>query len=297
MKVIDRRDRKEVPVYLVSTAGISTRRGLEGQRQVLATIDRLSQQLIWQTRGMVKITIFSDHGHTLTPARYIDFRQYLAEKGWRVTSRLEGPHDVATMEFGLLTYEAFATRDRPGLAATVLQHPGVDLVTYIEGDAVIVEKTDGRARIERRGQRYRYAAEKGDPLDLAETVAKMKADGALDSDGYADDAEWFKRTQSHRYPDAPNRLWRAFNDLVENPPDLVASLKFEYYAGLKARAQWLTVLPSTHGSLDRRDSTAFIMSTAGPLLPEGGAIRSRDLGTIFEKLDGHSWPPAHESGK
>ena len=292
-KLFDRRDRKELPIYLVSTAGMSTRHGLEGQRQVLAAIDRLSQEMVWKTRGMVKITLFSDHGHTLTECVRLDFRKYLSEKGWRIVTRLEGPRDVALMEFGLITYEAFATRDPPALAATVLQHPGVDLVTYPDGEAVIVEKTDGRARVERRGERYRSVAEKGDPLELADIVAKMKADSVMDKDGFAEDAEWFKRTVMHRYPDAPNRLWRAFNSLVENPADLIASLKPQYYAGLAAQAFWVPVMASTHGSLDRRDSIAFIMSTAGPLLPPDTAIRSRDLSTIFEKLDGNPWPPHH----
>jgi hypothetical protein len=289
-KVFDRRDRMEVRAYFVSTAGMSTLRGLAGQRQVLEAVDRLCQELVWKTRGLVKITILSDHGHTLTPAVRADFPTFLREKGWRIVDRLQGPRDVADFEYGLITYAAFATRDRPGLAADLAKHPAVDVVTYAEPDAVVVASADGLARVERRGTQYRYQVEKGDPLELATIIEKMRADGAIDKDGFAEDAEWFKRTVVHRFPDPLNRLWRAFNGMVENPPDVVASLKPEFYAGSAARAALLPVVPSTHGSLDRRDSTAFIMSTAGPMSEAGEGIRSRDVGTLFEHLEGHYWP-------
>jgi len=292
LRIFDRRDRMELFAYFVSVAGLGTRQGAEGQRKVLDRVDRLVQELVWRTRGLVKVTMLSDHGHTLARAERVNFRPLLAEKGWRVVARLERPRDVVPIEYGFVTYASFATRDRAGLAADLAGHPAVDLVTYDGGEAVVVEKPGAKATVERRGRRYRYRAEKGDPLELGPIVEKMKADGVLDADLFADDAEWFKRTVVHRYPDPLNRLWRAFHGVVEQPPDVVASLKENFFATTEWRLIWIPFVASTHGDLARASSTAFIMSTAGPLLEPGAAARTMDEPAIFEKLEGRPWPPA-----
>lgn len=294
-EAFNRNDRAEVAVYFVGSAGLGTRKGLEGQRKVLDSMDRLAAELVWQTRGHVKITVFSDHGHTLQREERINFREFLAENGWRVADRLERPRDVAPIEYGLITYAAFAVDDKPALAATLLRHPGVDLVTYAQGDAVVVEKPDAKAFVERRGNRYRYRVEGGDPLELAPVIEQMKRGAGqggpvFDADGFADDAAWFRHTVTHHYPDAPNRLWRTFNGMVEHPPDVVASLKENSCAGLASRAFWLSSIESTHGDLARKSSTAFIMSTAGPVPAPAGALRHRDLPALLEQLTGRPWP-------
>ena len=296
LRVFGRRDRMELPSYIVSIAGIGTRQGAAGQRKVLELMDRLVHQLVWRTRGLVKVTMLSDHGHTLVRAERVGFRPFLAEKGWRIVERLERPRDVVAIEYGFVTYAAFATRDRAGLAADLVGHPAVDLVTYDGGEAVVVEKPGAKATIERRGRRYRYRATEGDPLELGPIVEKMKADGVLDADLFADDAEWFKRTVIHRYPDPLQRLWRAFHGVVEQPADVVASLKENYFAGAEWRLLWVPFVASTHGDLARASSTAFIMSTAGPLLEPDAAARTTDEPAIFEKLEGHAWPPAPAGG-
>jgi hypothetical protein len=124
----------------------------------------------------------------------------------------------------------------------------------------------------------------------------MKADGVLDADLFADDAEWFKRTVVHRYPDPLHRLWRAFHGVVEQPADVVASLKENYFAGAKWRLPWVPFVASTHGDLGRASSTAFIISTAGPLLAPDEAARTTDEPAIFEKLEGRPWPLAPAGG-
>ncbi len=295
-KVFDRRDRIEVPAYFVATAGLGTRLGSEGQRRVLETLDRLAEELVWRTGGLVKVTVLSDHGHALVRAARVDFRSYLRGQGWRAADRLEGPRDVAVIEYGLVTYAAFAARDRPALAATLIEHPAVDLVTYPEGEAVVVERPGAKAVVERRAGRYRYRPLQGDPLELAPIIEKMAAEKLLDADGFAEDAAWFARTLTHKYPDCLDRLWRAFNGLVENPPDVIASLKDGYFAGLASRAAWLPYVASTHGDLGRKSSTAFIMSTAGPLMPAGTGARHRDVPAIMQRLEGREWPPSRQGG-
>jgi hypothetical protein len=294
-KVFGRRDRTDAAAYFVGTAGLGTRQGLDGQRKVLEAVDRLAEELVQKTRGKVKVTMLSDHGHTLVRCERIDFRRYFQEHGWRPADRLERPRDVVPIEYGIITYAAFATDDRPGLVALLLEHPGVDLVTYPEGDRVAVEKKGEKAYVERRGARYRYAAAAGDPLELSAVIEKMKADSCVDADGFAADRAWFDRTLAHKYPDALDRLWRAFNGMVEHVPDVVASLKEPYCAGSASRAFWLPYVASTHGDLGRKSSTAFIMSTIGPVLPPGAGARHRDLPALLEKLTGRPWPPQGEA--
>ena len=293
-KVLDRRERRDAAAYFVSTAGLATRLGLAGQRRVLETIDRLAEEIVQQSRGRTKVTILSDHGHTLVRCERVDFRKFFEEHGWRPVDRLEKPRDVAPIEFGIVTYAAFATDDQPGLAGVLAEHPGVDLVTYPDGERVCVEKKGERAYVERRGNQYRYAATAGDPLELAPVIEKMKAEKAIGADGFADDRVWFERTLTHKYPDPLDRLWRAFNGMVEHAPDVVASLKEARCAGAASRMMWLPYVASTHGDLAEKGSTAFIMSTIGPVLPAGAGARHRDLPALLEKLTGRPWPPQGE---
>jgi hypothetical protein len=296
LKLFERRDRPMIVAYFVATAGLGTIEGADGQRKVLDRIDRLSEELVWRTRGLVKITIFSDHGHTLTKAEHADFKTYLAGKGWRPAEKLERPKDVVQIEYGFITYASFATAEREALASDLIGHPAVDLVTYQEGDAVAVQSPAGKAVVERRGNRYCYRTISGDPLDLVPLVdAAKKADPSLfDTDGFAEDRAWLKLTFTHRYPDAPDRLWRAFHGMVQHTPDVIASLKREYVSGWQ-RPIYNPKIASTHGDLDIRSSSAFIMSTSMPITPRWPFLRSRDLPDVLPVLTGRPWPPAARS--
>jgi len=296
LKLFQRRDRPMIVAYFVATAGLGTREGLQGQRKVLDRIDRLSEELVWRTRGLVKITLLSDHGHTLTRAEHADFKAYLTQGGWRPGEKLERPRDVVQVEYGYITYASFAARERADLAKDLAVHPAVDLVTYEEGGAVAVESPAGKALVERRAGRYRYRTVTGDPLDLGPLVdAAKKADaGLFDADGFAEDRTWLKLTFTHRYPDALDRLWRCFHGTVEHAPDVIASLKREYYSGWQ-RPLYSPSIASTHGDLGLASSSAFIMSTSMPIEPRWPLLRSRDLGDVLPVLTGRPWPPARRS--
>jgi len=289
--LLARRDRRHVIGYFVSTAGLATRDGAAGIEKVLDAVDRLSHQLVAESRGLVKITVLADHGHTLKRCERIDFRKFLGDKGWRITDRLNGPRDVAPVEFGLITYASFAAHDRPALAADLLQNDGVRLTFYQEGGAIVVRTRDGEARIERRGDRYRYRASTDDPLQLAPILERLKAEGKVDADGFVADRDLFLATVTHCYPDPLDRLWRAFTGMVENVPDVIADLSDGYYAGAATRAAWFDSAASTHGDLERMSSTTFIMSTVGPL---AGPLRSRDIPQALERLTGEPWPPVRQ---
>ncbi|MFO8013819.1 MAG: hypothetical protein R6X20_11005 [Phycisphaerae bacterium] len=292
VSLIERRDRPMVVAYLVSTAGLGTKHLGQGQEEILEALDRLAHQLVWESRGLMKITVFSDHGHQLVPAEWVDFRAFLGERGWGVTERLEKPKDVVVIDYGLVTYASFATRNRTKLAEALLEHDGVDLVTYASNGSVAVCADEGRARIEHRGGRYRYVRETGDPLHLAAVCKQAADDGLMDADGFADGRTWLRLTAGHAYPDAVVRLWRAFHGITEHVPDVIASLKDGYSAGLPSRAARYPDGASTHGDLAAKSSTAFIMSTAGPVPEAAGPLRSRDLPKVLPGLLGRPWPPA-----
>jgi hypothetical protein len=275
-------------------AGLATREGARGIEKALDAVDRLSHQLVAESRGLVKITVLADHGHTLKRCERIDFRKFLSDKGWRITDRLNGPRDVAPVEFGLITYASFAAHDRPALAADLLQHDGVRLTLYQEGDAIVVRARDGEARLERRNDRYRYRASAGDPLQLAPILERLEVEGKVDADGFVAERDLFLATADHRYPDPLDRIWRAFTGMVENVPDVIADLADGYYAGSAARAAWFDSAASTHGDLERMSSTTFIMSTVGPL---AGPLRSRDIPQALERLTGEPWPPVRGNRK
>jgi hypothetical protein len=297
LKLFDQRDRPRLVAYFVSTAGFSTKELLDGQLKILRRIDQISEQLVWKTRGLVKITVLSDHGHALVRCKWIDFGKFLREKGWNVRDRLGGPRDVVPVEYGLVTYASFAVRDRAALAATLLENEGVDVVAYDDGAAVTVETADGKALIERRGNRYRYRPVKGDPLQLLPVIEKAKegasasAPAVFDEEGFADDRDWLRMTFTHVYPDALDRLWRSYHGQTENVPDVIVSLKAGYSSGLASRATRFPEGASTHGDLARKNSTAFVISTTCPIAPRWPYLRARDMPEVLSEVTGRPWPP------
>ena len=91
--------------------------------------------------------------------------------------------------------------------------------------------------------------------------------------GCIDDDALFAATVDHRYPDPLERCWRALHDEVEFTPDVLLSLSDGWHWGSPFLDQNVTVA-ATHGNLNRRASTGFVMSTVGQL-PD--ALRMRDV--------------------
>jgi hypothetical protein len=292
-RTFDQTMTREVIAYVVSSAGVGTQKGAEGQRQCLQKVDQLINQVVWETRGLVKLTMFADHGHSYTPSKRILLEDHLTAKGWRIVDRLQKPKDVAYIRFGLETYASFATDQPAELAGDLIAHPGVIVASYAQKDAVVVlagyghpKESAGRtissALIRRKNGRYKYEPIKGDPLKYTEALARLPAD----AEGYYEPDAMLAATIEHDYPAALERLWRAHFGLVENPPDVIISLDNQYFSGSAAFGGAVTVA-STHGSLDRSNSTTFIMSTAGALPP---FMRSADIPRNMEKVLGTTFP-------
>ena len=119
-------------------------------------------------------------------------------------------------------------------------------------------------------------------LELGEVLAGLTPD----AEGYHTADALLAATATHTYPAPLQRLWRAHLALVENPPDVLLSLADGFFSGAKSFGGSVRVA-LTHGSLNARNSTAFIFSTIGRL-PE--VLRSADVPSQMQKLLGAPWP-------
>lgn len=269
--------------YLVSSAGMSTRQGAEGQRRCLRRLEKLLYAVVRETGGRCTLTLLSDHGHTCTPARPAALDACLKRKGWRMRDRLEGDRDVVSPRLGLVTYAGFWARRPAELALDLAGCDAVELVSFAEDGAVtVMDARGGRARVEHREGRFAYRRLSGDPLGLEQVLAGLEPD----TRGFYDDGDLFRATAAHPWPDPLRRLWRAHFEIVEKPPDVVVSLKNEWYAGSGFLSR-LVSIRSTHGGLNYANSAAFVFSTAGPL-PEN--LRTGDLPRAMKQLTGRPWP-------
>ena len=281
-KYLDTSGKKQVIMYFVSSAGISTQEGAEGQKDALKRLQRLMHQLLMETRGRVKFTLLSDHGHSYTPPQRIDFERHLKSRGWHLTDKPTGPRDAAYVRFGLVTYASFGRPSPAELAADVAEARGVELASYADGDEVVVlDGRGGRARIARRDGRFSYRVESGDPLDLAALLGGLASQG-----GYYDADLLLAATAEHVYPAPLQRLWRAHFEVVKHPPDVLASLADRFYAGSKGFSGSVNIV-STHGSLNHRNSSAFVASSIGPLPP---LMRTADVKDALGQLTGRPFP-------
>ncbi len=273
-----RRKHMELVAYLVSSAGLGSRKGRPGQLYALQRCEQLIHQVLFESNGLAKVTLFADHGQTNVPCKLVNLRKHLKDKGWRMTKKLRGETDAVLIRFGLVTYAAFNTRRPEALATDLLAHEAVELASYAAGDAVVVRTRDAAARIRSAdGKTFHYERLKADPLKLGELVADQ-----------ADGRGLLKATVAarHAYPDALYRLWRAHFGLVEHPPDVLVSLHDRFCSGSGGFAGSVK-MASTHGGLNRANSVTFFMSTAGAV---AGPLRSEDVPRVIRKIFGRRFP-------
>ncbi len=282
-QAFDRTEGPEFIAYFGSTAGMGTRNGAEGHQIVVDRIESLIDTITWEQRGQVDFTLMSDHGHSYTEAEPFVVADHLEAKGWALTETLKGDRDAVQILFGLVTYASFAALDPASLAADLVDCPGADIISYTEGETVVVLDTaGGRAIIRQANGRFAYDATDGDPLRLLPILANLKAD----DDGFIDADYLFAATADRDYPDPLQRIWTGHITAVEHPADVIVSLKDDYYAGSAGFADTVSVL-STHGSLNRQNTVGFIMSTLAPL-PD--VMRSRDIPQNMTTLVEQPWP-------
>lgn len=281
-------------VYSVGTAGLGTRGGRPAIEAYLCDIDRLCEQLIYQCHGRVNITVLADHGHDLVPNRRVRFDDYLRSSGFTPAKKLCCPRDVVALEYGLVTYAAFFTHERAAVAQCLAQHPDVDLVCYPDDHQVIILSAAGRAVLRNTPAGYIYTPQTGDPLHLTPILAELQAAGHVTADGAVDGDAFFAATVDAEYPDALARIWRAFHGLVERPPDVIANLRDGVCHGSSFFKTMIGSVTSTHGSLNRMNSTTFVLTTLGDL-PH--PLRGIDVMPALDALRQGGVPAAAPAGE
>lgn len=282
-RAFERSKAPEFIAYFGSTAGLGTRDGRKGHTEVLEKIEHLVNYLLWDSQGDVNITVMSDHGHSYTPAKPWPVSKHLADKDWTLGDHLGGERTAVQTRFGLVTFASFNTTQPAELAGDLLGCEGIDLISYTDGDRVVVMNVYGqRAVIRHRNGRFAYEPVTGDPLMLASVLAQLSPD----CDGYYDARELLVATAWHIYPAPLQRLWEGHFTVVDKPANVLVSLRDDTFTGSDGFAGSVNVA-STHGSLNRQNTTAFIMSTAGPMQR---VLRSKDVAAEMTGLLGRRWP-------
>ncbi|MEE8169640.1 MAG: hypothetical protein V3T70_03750, partial [Phycisphaerae bacterium] len=262
--------------YVVGTSAAGARFGRNGHQSAMIRIDRFCQAVVHRTRGRARLTLFSDHGHCMGDSRRIELAEVLVDLGYRTTTRLEKPGDVVAPEFGLVSCAAVYTQQPEAVARDLVGVEGIELTAYRgDDDSVIVLGRAGTAAITKTDAGFRYDVVTGDPLNLMPILNALSA-----HDRPIPDRSLFDATRDHEFPDAVQRLWRAFHGLVEHVPDVYVSTRDGYYCG-SPLVDYFVDLVGVHGNLRAAGSFGFAMTGAGTL-PD--VVRMEDLRSSLAAL-------------
>jgi len=244
-------------------------RSPERARAYLLALEQVVRELLVESRGALRITLFSDHGNTLSVVERIALEDALRAAGYRVQERLRDARSVVIPGYGLIGAVALYLHPEnvEDVCRIAQEVPGVDFCVFRERGGeppvVIIQGRHGRARLRFDPMReaFRYEVAWGDPLRLLPVWEALRREGKAYPDGFIPQAVLLEATAEHAYPDAARRLYEAMGGRqVENPADLLLSLQDGYYFGSR-RFDWFVRLRSTHGSLTARSSIGFLMST------------------------------------
>lgn len=268
-----------VVTYVCSSSGMASARGAAGLERSLDLLEQLCMQLLYETEGAIRISVVSDHGHTLIASQRFDPEAVLEDAGFVSCDRgIDFDREVFVELDGLVSYFGVQTGRPAEVAQALVAHSELEFACYCEGDAVIVRNANGSARIEKRGDSFRYVEIDCDVLGYRSVIEDLRARGRLDGDGFASERDWFDATSTHEYPDGLARLVAAFGKQVQFPCRVQCALKPQYHAGLEV-AEWLVTMASTHGGLSAIHSDAVLL-TMHPGIR--GPLRSRDVMRVIE---------------
>ena len=229
--------------------------------------DRMLREIFIRYNGNLDFLVFSDHGNSHVTNHRVDLDGYLAPFGFRIESSIRDEWSVAIPKFGLVgampVYSQSQNTKR--LSQILADSEAVDFVAYLEDGKVRLLSSKGEAliRSSSEGNRLRYEALKGDPLDLKPIIAQMTQQGVIESNGYASREDWFSYTAEHEYADAVNALYSGVTNHVTNRASLIVSFKDGYHYG-SAFFNSLVTMHSTHGNLRKSSMTGFYMRN-GPM--------------------------------
>lgn len=265
--------------FLKSTDGLTHIGGKGALEKSLVRLDILLSRLYRERGGRLEIVLFSDHGNRFARPRRVDLEGHLARRGFYVRGQFEGENTVVIPGFGLVGYAALHTApsSRRRVAEAIAEMAGV-LVAYSDGQDVYVLGGNSVARISHNqdNNSYRYQALRGDPLEIAEIIDRMRRKGKMTPDDYVSDQVWFEALEDHRYPDAIFRLYQGAKGLVRNRADILVSFEegLAYGSRLLEAYSGLVPVVAIHGGLEAAQSQGFFMSTAFQAPP---SIRAREV--------------------
>lgn len=235
--------------FLKATDGLLHSQGPARLAIALESLDRILKEIQEYCGSETEIVMFSDHGMNLDDNRRAPLKSSLERKGFKVT----------IPAFGLCSYAAVYCDENviPDVARASVEVPGVDFAVYKDGDEAVVENDRGQARIQRRGDEFKYTAVSGDPLELGHLGHGFETD----EHGFKTDKEWFEKTAGHRYPDAVANVYKSvFTPRVKHTADVLLSIKDGFYYGWTPFGRFVR-LHATHGNAMQASSNAFLMST------------------------------------
>lgn len=286
-RIQDAFERSQAPVfvgYCVGTSALGALQGREGHETGLSRMDRFCRTMVYRSRGRVRITLLSDHGHNLVTSTRIPLSDLLKKAGYNVTNKLIKPKDIVLPEFAMATCSAIYTNDPAAVAADVVKIEGMELAAYPHADgSLVVLSPSGRAKILRSESGYRYEASSGDPLVLLPILERLQAANKINPDGFVSDAVLLEATADATYPDAVDRLWRAFHEQFQHTPNVLISVADGKHTGSKFQSEMIK-LRAAHGNLRPLSTFGFAATTAGEL---PATLRMRELAPALNRAGVH----------
>lgn len=254
-------DEKVVVLFVSSADGLAHKYGKKRLKEFLVNVDRMLEKITFESMNKTQITLFSEHGNNLVESKRIRLEEHLRKAGFRITDKIEKSNDVVIPKFGLVGCVIIYTQseNKSKVAQALKTLDGVDFSIYKENGKISVVGKKGLARISFDKGKYKYDPLEGDPLELGGVLNRLRSEGKIDENGYAEDEYWEEATFDHLYPD-PLRRIRESIYCVENEGDVVVSLEDGYYFGSK-RLDIFTGIQSTHGSLLKKSTYGFFTST------------------------------------
>lgn len=298
--ILRTRNRETVYLYNVGPDALQHTRG-DVQRYLDHLDTRLAELLARyreRTGRDLEVIVLSDHGHNRArEAEFAPMVETLASHGFEAGRSITRPNHVAFSVDGVTTgFGVFCDADSVSRVASLLvAMPAVDVVTQRVNDSLFTVQRRDSAGVLRMAQvayrrlegeeRYRYASERNDPLELDGTVQRMREAGVLDADGYAAAQAWVTFTASARYPVAPVRIVHGHRFATRNPAPILVSLddRFRVGLGMVSVANRLRPLGGTHGALGLTNAVGMVMSN-GVRPHDDVAMRVREQFGGFEDL-------------
>jgi hypothetical protein len=266
------------PVFFAYVGSTDSLAHLGGERMVrsfLSLLDESVKDIISDGRVRVEVTIFSDHGNHYRKYKRVSLKSPLRKAGFKLEGSIRDGRSVVLPQFGLIGCALLFTREEneARLASVAAQVRGVDFAMYEQQGIVRVVSRNGAARIERRGERFRYRMESGDPLELKAVLAALTSQEKTDAEGFIADADWFAATKEGMRPDVVRRVYEGATGEVRNRANVIVSFEDGYYSGSYA-LDIFAFLQATHGNVMREQSCGFVMTTKGTL---PAALRACDV--------------------